>query len=194
MFCCISIRIPTCPFRLGLRKRTVVWFVEHRELDTASCVCRPFWWYNYLVKASSGTAIQWRWNCVQYWQAQDGWRLTNSSDFYLSDGFYCLENDLIDIRTIKLFVFTMTCSSVFDDGEGKFELKFIEYTRDNPHYILDFNCDFFSTNNPFLTMYDKAKYLYTNLHNIYTYITLLLIKRTLTVYYNVLVLEKYCKN
>lgn len=97
-------------------------------------------------------------------------RLTNPSDFYLSEGVYCLENDLINIRTIKFFVFTM-CGSVFDDSEEKFELlrnKFMEYTRDDPHYILDFDCDFFSTNNPFLTMYEKAN-LYTNLHRIYTF-------------------------
>lgn len=97
-------------------------------------------------------------------------RLTNSTDFYLSEGLYCLEEDLINVKTIKLFVFTM-CGSVFGGGEENFDVlraKFIEYTKDNPHYILDFDCDFFSTNNPFLTMYEKAN-LYTNLHKIYTF-------------------------
>lgn len=97
-------------------------------------------------------------------------RLTHSSDFYLSEGLFCLEDDLINIKTIKLFVFTM-CSSVFGDVEEKFDVlrsKFVEYTKDNPHYILDFDCDFFSTNNPFLTMYSKAN-MYTNLHKIYTF-------------------------
>lgn len=97
-------------------------------------------------------------------------RLTNSTDFFLSDGLYCLEDDLVNIRSIKLFVFTM-CSSIFGNGPEKFDIlqkKFAEYTKDNPHYILDFDCDFFSTNNPFLTMYDKAN-MYTNLHKIYTF-------------------------
>ncbi|VVC42716.1 Uncharacterised protein family UPF0489 [Cinara cedri] len=97
-------------------------------------------------------------------------RLTNSNDFYLSEGLYCLEDDLENIKSIKLFVFTM-CSSVFEGSEEKLEIlhnKFNDYTRDNPHYILDFDCDFFSTNNPFLTMYSKAN-MYNNLHKIYTF-------------------------
>ncbi|XP_050433568.1 UPF0489 protein C5orf22 [Adelges cooleyi] len=97
-------------------------------------------------------------------------RLTNSSDFYLSEGIYCLEDDLVNVRTIKLFVYTM-CGSVFNGGEENVDVLkniFAQYTSENPHFILDFDCDFFSTNNPFLTMYDKAN-LYTNLHKIYTY-------------------------
>ncbi|XP_050529463.1 UPF0489 protein C5orf22 homolog [Daktulosphaira vitifoliae] len=109
-------------------------------------------------------------------------RLTASCDYYVGEGLYCRLEDLVNCRTIKLFVYTM-CGSIFcQEGSGNgrrlredfsvLRSKFVEYIAGGNdgggHFILDFDCDFFSTSNPFLTVYDRVD-LYGILRDVYAF-------------------------
>lgn len=86
-------------------------------------------------------------------------RLTSTHSYFVSEGLYVVKEDLLNIKEITLQVVTM-------DSNSQFEWKSL--LNNDTYYVLDIDLDFFSTKNPFLTIYEKAE-AYTILKQLYQF-------------------------
>lgn len=84
-------------------------------------------------------------------------KVSSDQQYFVSEANYCPEEQLRNKKKIKL--------SVRNADDKQCECVTIE---DDVSFILDIDLDFFSTANPFLTIYEKAD-CYANLKKIFTY-------------------------
>lgn len=99
-------------------------------------------------------------------------RLTCSEPYFVSEALYCFAEELENTREVTLHVITM--GSFIEDPMKKDDFPAIasalrQYLpeKDTP-FILDVDLDFFSTKNPFKTLYENAN-LYEKLAPIYEF-------------------------
>ncbi|XP_043264702.1 UPF0489 protein C5orf22 homolog [Colletes gigas] len=99
-------------------------------------------------------------------------RLTCTEPYFVSEGLFAMADELENTREITLHVITIG-SFIEDPGKRddftaiSFALRQYLPERDTP-YILDVDLDFFSTKNPFKTIYDRVN-LYEKLTPLYTF-------------------------
>lgn len=84
-------------------------------------------------------------------------RVNSTLEYFITEGSYRPEYDLLDRKLVHLSVMT------FEQ-----ELNDIFENSENSNYILDIDLDFFSTYNPFLKMYEKGN-VYADLKEIFFY-------------------------
>lgn len=99
-------------------------------------------------------------------------RLTSAEPYFVSERLYAAEEELENVREITLHA--MTIGLFIEDPGKKDDFAAITSTlrqylpeKDTP-YILDVDLDFFSTKNPFKTLYERAN-LYEKLAPLYTF-------------------------
>lgn len=87
--------------------------------------------------------------------------------YYISEGLYVPTDKLDNVRNIKLIV--MRLGEAINKAELQDQLFTVREQIDEvDHYILDIDLDFYSTLNPFVTLY-KDSNLYQDLKKIYTF-------------------------
>lgn len=109
-----------------------------RQIDNGS--------YNFLIGMDKSTG------CI---------RVNSTENYFLSECLISRTEDLLNSREVNLRVFTLGKDDNFNDifKQMKLELH-------NSVYILDIDLDFFSTSNPFRSIYSKAN-MYEELKKIY---------------------------
>jgi len=88
--------------------------------------------------------------------------------YYLSEGLFLPREQMDNVKTVKLIVVKLG-----EDGENQADMEdrllvVREQIAEVDHFILDIDLDFFSTLNPFVTLYSEAG-LYDQLRPLYTF-------------------------
>ena len=94
--------------------------------------------------------------------------VTCLESYYISEGLFALESNLDNRKRINFIVIKLE-----ENFENKSDfrdqlLNVKEQIAEVDHFILDFDLDFFSTLNPFVTLYHEAG-LYQKLKELYTF-------------------------
>eukprot|EP00092_Neocalanus_flemingeri_P028011 GFUD01030414.1.p1 GENE.GFUD01030414.1~~GFUD01030414.1.p1 ORF type:complete len:398 (-),score=116.94 GFUD01030414.1:163-1314(-) len=94
--------------------------------------------------------------------------VTCLESYYISEGLFTIRSNLDNVKEIKLIVIKLE-ESPENLTEFKDQMMRVQEQIDEvDHYILDIDLDFFSTLNPFVTLYSEAG-LYEKLKKIYTF-------------------------
>lgn len=97
-------------------------------------------------------------------------RVTSTENYFVSESLFCEENELDNCNTINLDVHTFG-RKIFEDKPDKiedFQTAIKNYIKKDEKYILDIDLDFFSTSNPFKSLYSDAD-LYNQLKDLYNF-------------------------
>ncbi|KAJ1519531.1 hypothetical protein ONE63_004812 [Megalurothrips usitatus] len=100
----------------------------------------------------------------------NGIRVTSTEPYFISDALWAPEQDLSNKREIDLEVLTLG-RVIEENGSDNFSEigKAIKrHVEEDGTYVLDIDLDFFSTRNPFLSLYEKAG-LYDKLKKLYEF-------------------------
>jgi len=93
--------------------------------------------------------------------------VTCLESYYISEGLYRSPDDLDSVRGVKLIVLQLNDSaSKIELGDQLLTVR--EQLDEVDHFILDIDLDFFSTLNPFVSLYSDAN-VYEQLKQIYTF-------------------------
>lgn len=89
--------------------------------------------------------------------------VTCLTTYYISEGLFAPADQLVDSRTVRLLVLQLV------DGVDLADqlLRITEQVAEVAHWILDIDLDFYSTLNPFVSLYSAAR-LYEQLRELYT--------------------------
>jgi len=87
--------------------------------------------------------------------------------YYISEGLYVPMDQLSNVRSVRLIVLRLGESISRADLQEQL-LTVREQIDEVDHFILDIDLDFYSTLNPFVTLYSEAN-LYAQLKQIYTF-------------------------
>jgi len=87
--------------------------------------------------------------------------------YYISEGLYVPMDQLSSVRSVRLIVLRLGESISRADLQEQL-LTVREQIDEVDHFILDIDLDFYSTLNPFVTLYSEAN-LYAQLKQIYTF-------------------------
>jgi len=94
--------------------------------------------------------------------------VTCLESYYISEGLFTIRSNLDHVKDIKLIVIKLE-ESPESQTEFKDQLMRVqEQIAEVDHFILDIDLDFFSTLNPFVTLYSEAG-LYQKLKDLYTF-------------------------
>ncbi len=85
-------------------------------------------------------------------------------NYFISEGLICDPNDLVDCRTVTLVVFKLSTESEI----VKNDIAMLKEMIADKTLILDIDMDFYSTRNPFLSLYSEIG-LYQTLKQVYTF-------------------------
>lgn len=94
-------------------------------------------------------------------------RICCKENYFLSECLYKRIHDLENVREANLDILTLG-TKIFNYNENINHIKNIVGKYDTP-YVLDIDLDFFSTKNPFKTIYEKAS-VYERLKELYKFI------------------------
>jgi len=94
--------------------------------------------------------------------------VTCLESYYISEGLFTVRANLDNVKDVKFIVIKLQ-----DDLDNQIEFRdqlmtVQEQISEVDHFILDFDLDFFSTLNPFVTLYHEAN-LYEKLKELYTF-------------------------
>ncbi|OXU31149.1 hypothetical protein TSAR_015978, partial [Trichomalopsis sarcophagae] len=99
-------------------------------------------------------------------------RLTCPEPYFVSEALYCLPEELENTREVTLRVITVgkfVTDPTESDDFGSIASILRQYLPEKDMaYVLDIDLDFFSTKNPFRTLYERAN-LYEKLAQLYTF-------------------------
>jgi len=88
--------------------------------------------------------------------------------YYISEGLFTIRSNLDNVKEVKLIVIKLE-ENPESQSEFKDQLMRVqEQIAEVDHYILDIDLDFFSTLNPFVTLYHEAG-LYEKLKELYSF-------------------------
>jgi len=93
--------------------------------------------------------------------------VTCLESYYISEGLFTTRENLENLKDVKLIVLQLEES---DESMRRFSDKIIDIKQqveEVGHYILDFDLDFFSTLNPFVSLYPEAG-VYQKLKSLYS--------------------------
>jgi len=94
--------------------------------------------------------------------------VTCLESYYISEGLFTIRSNLDNVKDVKLIVIKLEESP---EGLTEFKdqlMRVQEQIAEVDHYILDIDLDFFSTLNPFVTLYNEAG-LYEKLKALYSF-------------------------
>ena len=94
--------------------------------------------------------------------------VTCLESYYISEGLFTIRSNLDNVKEINLIVIKLEENP---DSLTEFKdqlMRVQEQIAEVDHYILDIDLDFFSTLNPFVTLYNEAG-LYEKLKELYTF-------------------------
>lgn len=94
-------------------------------------------------------------------------RLECKENYYIAEGLYKPRDKLEDVKEIRLDCVTLG-SAILKESEDLWEMRSETKSIGQSGYILDIDLDFFSTQNPFLNIYDKV-FLYQRLQEIFAF-------------------------
>ena len=95
--------------------------------------------------------------------------VTCLESYYISEGLFTTLDNLDNVREVKLIVIKLPEGGDVTGGRDLRDqiLSVEEQLAEVDHYILDFDLDFFSTLNPFISLYSEAG-LYQKLRDLYS--------------------------
>lgn len=94
-------------------------------------------------------------------------RVDSKENYFVSECLYNDKRDMKNVREVNLFVATIGRKLVQENDDLN-EIRIVLNKYKNTPFILDVDLDFFSTSNPFKTIYSKAN-MYERLKQIYVF-------------------------
>ena len=91
--------------------------------------------------------------------------MTCLETYYISEGLFAPPDQLNNTKTIRLLVLQLVDESSIDLSDQL--LRVTEQVAEVAHWILDIDLDFYSTLNPFVSLYSAAR-LYEQLKELYS--------------------------
>lgn len=102
-------------------------------------------------------------------KSTDRLAVTCLESYYVSEGLFTTKDNMDMIKPVRLFVIKLEPETPESVGNTRDQLETIsEQIAEVDHFILDIDLDFFSTLNPFVTLYHEAS-LYEQLKELYTF-------------------------
>lgn len=100
----------------------------------------------------------------------NGIRVTCSEPYFLSDALWAPESEMSNKREVDLEVFTLgkVVEENASDNFADLGRMIRNHVEEDGTYVLDIDLDFFSTRNPFLSLYEKAS-VYNRLTRLYQF-------------------------